>query len=229
VTVDLEDEVIGPHCLSAREAGEYLRGAPWRRFAVMGDSMAAGIGGPSAGYADVPWPARVVRALRYSRPDIAYLNTGRANLRTADILRTQLQPVLDFGPDLVTIVAGANDAFSRSSDLDVVQDSLDATCGGFTERGAHLLLFTVTNVFDRSERLAGHGTRIADLNDRIRALAARHGATLVEMWDHPVRHAPELMSADGIHFSMMGQAVLASEIVRGLATTAGARSGMGAF
>lgn len=218
--MDLEDEVIGPYCLSAGEAGECLRGAPWRRFAVMGDSMAAGLGGPSAGYADVPWPERVVEALRYSGRDVAYLNTGQANLRTADILRTQLQPVLDFRPDLVTIVAGSNDAFSRSSDLDEVQDSLDATCGVFAERGAHLLLFTVTNVFDKSERLAPHGTRIADLNDRIRALAGKHAATLIEMWDHPVRHAPDLISADGIHFSMMGHAVLASEIVRGLATTA---------
>lgn len=223
MTLDLKDEVVGPHCLSAREAGEYLRGAPWRRFAVMGDSMAAGVGGPSSGYADVPWPVRVVEALRYSRPDVAYLNTGEANLRTADILATQLDRVLDFRPDLVTIVAGSNDAFSRSADLDVVQDSLDATCATFTERGAHLLLFTVTNVFDKSERLAPFGKRIADLNDRIRVLAAKHGATLIEMWDHPIRHAPELMSADGIHFSMMGQAVLASEIVRGLATSAGAR------
>lgn len=224
MTVELEDEVLGPHCLSAREAGEYLRAAPWRRFAVMGDSMAAGVGGPSAGYADLPWPARVVQALRYSRPDVAYLNTGVANLKTAEILRTQLEPVLDFQPDLVSIVAGSNDAFSRSSDLDEVQDSLDATYATFTERGAHLLLFTVTNVFDKSEQLAPFGKRIADLNDRIRALAAKHQATLIEMWDHPIRHAPELMSADGLHFSMMGQAVLASEIVRGLATTAGARS-----
>jgi lysophospholipase L1-like esterase len=224
MTVGLQDEVLGEHCLSAHDAGEYLRGAPWRRFAVMGDSMAAGIGGPSTGYADVPWPERVVRALRHSRPDVAYLNTGAVNLRTADILRTQLQPVLEFEPDLVTIVAGSNDAFSRSSDLDVVQTSLDETCGTFTERGAHLLLFTVTNVFDKSEKLAPFGERIADLNDRIRTLAAKHEATLIEMWDHPIRHAPELMSADGIHFSMMGQAVLASEIVRGLATSAGTRS-----
>jgi lysophospholipase L1-like esterase len=224
MTVALEDEVLGPHCLSAHEAGEHLRGAPWRRFAVMGDSMAAGIGGPSAGYADVSWPVRVFQALRYSRPEVAYLNTGAANLRTADILATQLERVLDFGPDLVTIVAGSNDAFSRSADLAVVQDSLDAACATFTDRGAHLLLFTVTNVFDRSEQLAPFGKRIADLNDRIRALAAKHGATLIEMWDHPIRHAPELMSADGIHFSMMGQAVLAAEIVKGLATSAGTRS-----
>lgn len=223
MTVGLENEVIAPHCLSARDAGELLSGAPWRRFAVMGDSMAAGVGGPSAGYADVTWAGRVVEALRFSRSDVAYLNTGQANLRTAEILRTQLQPVLDFEPDLVTLVAGSNDAFSRSADLAVVQDSLDAACQSLTERGAHLLLFTVTNVFDKSPQLAPFGERIADLNSRIRALAAKHGATLVEMWDHPIRHAPDLMSADGIHFSMMGQAVLASEIVRALAASAGAR------
>ncbi|HEY0166634.1 MAG TPA: SGNH/GDSL hydrolase family protein [Jatrophihabitans sp.] len=223
MTVGLEHEVAAPHCLSAREAGELLSGAPWRRWAVMGDSMAAGVGGPSAGYADVPWAERVVQALRFSRSEVDYLNTGQANLRTADILRTQLQPVLDFQPDLVTVVAGSNDAFSRSGDLAVVQDSLDAACQRLTEGGAHLLLFTVTNVFDKSPQLAPFGERIADLNDRIRALAGKHKATLVEMWDHPIRHAPDLMSADGIHFSMMGQAVLASEIVRALAASAGAR------
>ena len=224
MTVGLEHEVTSPHCLSAREAGELMSGTPWRRFAVMGDSMAAGVGGPSAGFADVTWPERVLEALRFSRSEVAYLNTGQVNLRTADILRTQLQPVLDFEPDLVTLVAGSNDAFSRSADLAVVQDSLDDACRRLTEHGAHLLLFTVTNVFDKSPQLARFGERIADLNDRIRALAGKHEATLVEMWDHPIRHAPDLMSADGIHFAMMGQAVLASEIVKALAASAGARS-----
>ena len=75
--------------------------------------------------------------------------------------------MLDFEPDLVTLVAGSNDAFSRSADLAVIEDSLDAACQRLTQGGAHLLLFTVTNVFDKSPKLASFGERIADLNSRI--------------------------------------------------------------
>jgi lysophospholipase L1-like esterase len=37
------------------------------------------------------------------------------------------------------------------------------------------------------------------------------------MWSHPVNSRPDLLSADRIHFSAAGQAVMAAELVKALA------------
>ena len=40
---------------------------------------------------------------------------------------------------------------------------------------------------------------------------------VIDMWDHPIMKRPDLLSADRIHFAASGQAVMAAEVVRGLA------------
>lgn len=216
---DTSVESTDPYCVNEHDATALLRGAPWRRLAVMGDSFAAGTGGPRPGYADVPWPERIARALRGVHPDLAYLNTGVVGQRTAQVRETQLEQVLAFRPDLVNVAAGGNDLFSANPRLDQVEAELDAVYGALTGIGAHVFAFTVADVFESFPELASFRETVDDLNGRIRKVAAAHGATLVDMWDHPIRRSPTLLSADGIHFSMEGQAVLAGEILRALATT----------
>jgi lysophospholipase L1-like esterase len=216
MTEDLSREAADPLCLSHDEAVRLLHGAPWRRFAAMGDSFAAGIGGPSHGYADTSWPERIAAALGAGRPDFQYLNTGVIGKRAAEARAEQLERVMAFEPDLVNVAVGGNDLFDPEPDLDAVEADLDAVYGALRSRGADVFAFTVANVFDTVPELADFGTRVAAFNDRIRAVATRHDAMLVEMWDHPVRKRPELMSKDGIHFAMEGHAALAAEIVRTL-------------
>ncbi|SDO18635.1 SGNH/GDSL hydrolase family protein [Actinacidiphila guanduensis] len=216
MTEDLSREAADPLCLSQEESARLLRGAPWQRFVAMGDSFAAGVGGPSRGYATVSWPKRVAAALGEGRPDFAYLNTGVIGKRTAEVRAEQLEQVMAFEPDLVNVAAGGNDIFDPEPDFDAVEENLDAVYTALRGRGADVFAFTVANVFDTVPELAEFGLRVAELNSRIRAVAARHDAMVVEMWDHPVRKRPELMSEDGIHFAMEGQAALAAEIVRTL-------------
>jgi lysophospholipase L1-like esterase len=217
MTEDLRLETADSLCVSPDEAARLLRDAPWRRLAVMGDSFAKGLGGPSPGYATKPWPERVATALGAGHPDFAYLNTGVEGLRTAEVRAGQLERVLAFKPDLVNVAAGGNDLFDPEPDLDAVEAELDAIYAALREQGADVFAFTVTNVFDVIPGLAPFLEPMAALNERIRAVATRHGAVLVEMWEHPVRLSPNLMSADGIHFAMKGHAALATQIVRTLA------------
>jgi lysophospholipase L1-like esterase len=217
VTEDHAREMADPHCLSGEAASELLRGAPWRRFAVMGDSYAEGVGDPSLGYADVAWPQRVADALRSVQPQLEYLNTGQRGLRAAQVRQTQLDRVLAFEPDLVNVACGGNDLLCRTPDLDAAQAEMEAIYLALRGQGAHIFACTVVNVFDAFPELAGFRDLVAALNDRIRTVAERHGATLVEMWDHPVRASSTLLSSDGMHFAMHGHAVLAAEIIRGLA------------
>lgn len=59
-------------------------------------------------------------------------------------------------------------------------------------------------------------TRIETLNAITRRVASTFDAVIVDFYDHPVNDRPELVSADGIHFSAVGQAVMAAEYIRHL-------------
>ncbi|HLS75416.1 MAG TPA: SGNH/GDSL hydrolase family protein [Nocardia sp.] len=220
-------EQTDPLLLGPDEAVTLLRGAPWRRYAVLGDSIAKGIGDPSPGYEPVGWAERVVTALRGVDPGLSYLNTGRMGATTAEVREQQLPRVLEFEPDLVHVTCGGNDLFvAAEPDLDALRANLDALFAPLAATGAQLCTFTVADVWE-TERMAPMAVmreRMAALNTAISEVAARYDALLVDFWHHPVRLRPELMSADLIHFTTSGHAVVATEMIRALATLVPAAS-----
>ena len=55
-------EAQDPYVLSPAEESELLAGHPWSRFAVLGDSIAMGMGDPTEGYVTATWGGRVAAA-----------------------------------------------------------------------------------------------------------------------------------------------------------------------
>jgi len=213
-------ESTDPMLLGPNAAGELMRGARWRRYAVLGDSIAQGIGDPSPGYLPTGWADRVVTALRAADPELHYLNTGRMGATTAQVLTHQLPRVLEFEPDLVHIICGGNDLFVPEPDLDALRANLNALFAPLAATGAQLCTFTVADVWE-TERMASMAPmreRMAGLNAIIRDVASAHDALLVDFWAHPLRLRPELMSSDLIHFASSGHAVVATEMIRALST-----------
>src|SRR5258705_3461422 len=87
-------ESADPYCLRDGEASALLAGHPWRRFAVLGDSIAEGLTEPVDGYHPLAFPDRVRAELARERPGLAYLNLGRRDLPVADVHATQHSPAL---------------------------------------------------------------------------------------------------------------------------------------
>ncbi|MGW6375349.1 SGNH/GDSL hydrolase family protein [Rhodococcus sp. NPDC055112] len=211
----IRTEATDPMCLEAEEIRILLTDAPWSRFAVMGDSIAKGIGDPSPGYETAAWADRVAAGLKSARPDVSYLNTGRMGATSAEVLDEQLQTVLDFEPDLVHITFGGNDLWLPDADLDAMARNLETAFSAAHRSGAQISTLALADVFV-GRRMQPMRDRIAHLNDVTRGLAATYDAILVDLWGHPLRLRPDLMSADRIHFTMSGYAVVASEMVRAL-------------
>ncbi|MFI6082931.1 SGNH/GDSL hydrolase family protein [Streptomyces sp. NPDC051217] len=209
-------EETDPFCLSPARAARLLAGAPWRRFAVAGDSLAAGTGDPSPGYANVPWAERVAGVLRGVRPESAYLNTGTIGATAADTLARQMDEIVAFGPDLLHVSCGANDLFRRRPDFDLVERTARQVFELAAGTGARLTTFTLGRAFD-VPAIPDFPQRVRTLNDITLRLVGEYDMVLVDMWDHPLNARPDLLSADRIHFSTSGQAVLASEMVKALA------------
>ncbi|MET9556243.1 SGNH/GDSL hydrolase family protein [Streptomyces sp. NPDC006645] len=211
-------EEADPFCLTPGRAAQLLAGSPWRRFAVAGDSLAAGTGGPSPGYTHLPWGDRVADALCRERPELVCLNTGTIGATTADTLRRQMDEVVAFRPDLLHISCGANDLFRQRPDFDAVERTARRVFERAAGTGARLTTFTLGRAF-HVPAFPDFPERVRMLNAIILGLAVEFDVLVIDMWDHPVNSRPDLLSADRIHFSASGQAVLASEVINALAGT----------
>ena len=214
-TADILTEETDPFCLAPEEAAGLLRDAPWRRFAVIGDSLSRGTGDPCPGYGDQGWSDRVADILRRVHPDLAYLNSAEIRATTEQTLDGQIDAMVEFGPDLLHLPCGANDIVRRTPDFRAIELTMRRMYDIAADTGAQLTTFTlgrayVVPVFE------DWTDRVETLNAITRVIAAEYGAIVIDMYDHPVNGRENLLSADRIHFSTSGQAVMAAEVVKQL-------------
>ncbi|OON27552.1 MULTISPECIES: SGNH/GDSL hydrolase family protein [unclassified Micromonospora] len=213
-------EATDPYCLRAGESARLLAGHPWRRFVVLGDSVAEGLCEPVDGYPEVQWADRIAAELDAARPGLAYLNLGLRGLRAHEVRATQLAPAVEFGPDLALVVCGGNDAFRSAYDADAVDAELAAMVAGLQEAGADVVtvgMFDVSHSPAVPARLRESlGERMRRLATHTRALGERLGTLHVHLTDHPAVADPTLYSGDGRHGSARSDAIAAAETVRRL-------------
>lgn len=215
------NEATDPYCLRAEESGTLLRGHPWRRFAVLGDSVAEGLCEPVDGYPDVQLADRIAAELRATAPDLAYLNLGLRGLRAHQVRASQLGPALEFGPDLALVVCGGNDAFRPGYDAEAVDAEITAMVQALQNAGAAVI---TVGMFDVSyspavpePHRAGLGVRMRRLAEHTRAVAHRLGTVHVHLTDHPLTADPSIYSGDGRHGSARSDAIATAETLRRLA------------
>ena len=214
------NEATDPYCLAPGESEELLGGHPWRRFVVLGDSVVQGLCEPVDGYSDLQWADRIAAELRAIRPELAYLNLGISGLRSREILATQLDPALAFGPDLALVVGGGNDAFPATYDPDRVDRALTLMITALQDAGAEVMTL---GMFDISYSPAvadwlrpGLRQRMRTLSTRTAALADKLGTIHINLTDHPLSTDPGIYSSDGRHGNARSDAVAAAETVRAL-------------
>lgn len=205
-----------PEVLPDQDLTALLRGARWRRLAVLGDSVAEGVREPLDGYRDLSWVDRIAAAA----PGLAVLNLGRRNLLTAEVRASQLEPALAYRPDLAIVAAGGNDALRRSFDPGAVERELVAIVGPLRRAGADVLLLELMDIVTSGlvprEHAAALDGRMRPLAELTRRVARRHGAILVEMRGHPTSADPGVYASDRLHLNARGHAIVGSEAIRAL-------------
>lgn len=216
-----------PYRLTADQEDALLAGAPWQRLAVLGDSIAEGVGEPTEGFPDQGWAATLGDALARATPGFASLNLGTRDQRADQIRATQLAPALAFDPDLAVVVAGGNDLLRRSFAIDPVADHIEAMVAALRDTGADVVtvgLYDCTGSPYIPDELRGPlSARLHELNNRTWEIALAHGAIHLDYTNDPGSADPSLYGSDGLHGNRRGHAYTAAVAVRTLGTRLGNR------
>lgn len=193
---------------------------PWPqsgRLVCIGDSFTEGVGDEDPHYPNGVrgWSDRVAEELAAHRPGLLYANLAVRGKLLGQILAEQLEPALALGPDLVTFYAGGNDLMRPKVDIDGLLEQYDKGVARLTGSGATVVLFTgVDGVEDALFRkMRG---RVAIYNEHVRLMAARHGATLVDMWAMRPLRDRRLWSADRLHLNDLGHTEVAIAVLDAL-------------
>jgi lysophospholipase L1-like esterase len=213
-------EAADPYCLRVGEAAALLAGHPWHRFAVLGDSVAQGVGDVVAGYLELSWVDRIAAELRVSRRDLAYLNLGRRDATAAQVAAEQLAAAVDFAPDLAIVTCGGNDALRPDYRPAEVDRELTAIVGALQSGGADVVTVSMLVLphypaipVPLRPRVTG---RLRLLADHTAAVGASLETLHVYLAEHPLREDLDIYSADGIHGNVRTHAVAAAETIRRL-------------
>jgi lysophospholipase L1-like esterase len=217
-----------PDVLAFASQVALLRGAPWRRVAVLGDSIAEGVREPHDGYLDLSWIDRIAEPLRAVVPGLTLTNLGLRDLLAAEVRERQLVAALGFRPDLAIVAAGGNDALHRSFAPDAVAREFDGIVGPLRRGGADVLMIELMDIVasglvppDYARPL---DERMLALAQVTRTVAHHHGALLVEMRDHHASADPDVYSSDRLHLNARGHAIVGSEAVRVLSHAVATRA-----
>ncbi|MFL5896714.1 MAG: SGNH/GDSL hydrolase family protein [Thermoleophilaceae bacterium] len=210
-------EAQDPYVLTPAEESELLAGHPWSRFAVLGDSIALGMGDPTEGYLTVPWAGRVAAALAREREGLTYANLARHGAKAADIRDAQLGPALALAPDLVAIIGGGNDVLSEEPvDIAPVKAALDDIVVALTDSGATVVTYETVD-FGRAfpdPAFADFNRRLLELYAATREIARERGTVHVDIYSEPWAGERYCFSADLQHPTMRAQALAASATIR---------------
>jgi lysophospholipase L1-like esterase len=213
-----EAEARDPHLLSPAEQSELLAGHPWSRFAVLGDSIAKGMGDPTEGYLTATWGGRLAAALARDRAGFTYANLARHRAKAADIRDEQLGPALDFAPDLVAFIGGGNDLFAEEFDIASVRATIDAIVAALTDAGATVVTYEALD-FPRAfpdPAFEEFNRRLLELYAATREVARERGTVHVDLYSEPWARERYCFSADLQHPTMRAQALCASATARAL-------------
>lgn len=192
------------------------------RFVALGDSFTEGVGDddPSRPNGVRGWADRVAEALAASSPNFRYANLAIRGRLLNQVLAEQLDPALQLEPDLVSLHAGGNDLLRPRVDIDVLARAYENAVAQLARSGATVVLFTwVDGASDPVFRqLRG---RTAIYNEHIRVVAARYGATVVDLWGMRQLQDRRMWSADRLHLNSLGHTEVAAAVLDALGVAHG--------
>ena len=191
--------------------------AVFHRYVALGDSGTEGVGDePHPDGSERGWADRLAEVLAEANPQLLYANLAVRGSLAAQVHEQQLALALALEPDLITVVAGINDIVRPRLDLDASLAHMDEMLRDLVASAATVVTATFPDVspINPVARLARK--RLHHFNHRLRAIAAKRGALLVEAEDFPILADRRMWCEDRLHLSPEGHRGLAAATARTL-------------
>lgn len=190
----------------------------WHHYVAMGDSFTEGFGDSVDGFATLGVADRLAAALRGSNPDLGYTNLAERGLLVREIREQQLETALRLRPDLVSVVAGANDILTGRFSATGWEEEFRTIYEALTQVGATIITanlpdFPILRTL-KEPLQARVRSNIARGNSVIERLAAGYRTVFVDAWGISQRSDPGDWSADGVHLNSRGYFKFAQETLK---------------
>jgi lysophospholipase L1-like esterase len=186
---------------------------PYARFVALGDSTTEGVGDePYPDGSEHGWADRFAARLATTSPGLAYANLAVRGRRIAEVHDEQLAPALALRPDIVSVIAGLNDAIRPSFDLDAALGHMHAMQSALRASGATVLstTFPDTSSFAPFARLLR--TRLAAFNAGLRDVAHETGTLVLDTDQIAFAGDPRLWCEDRLHLNALGHQRMAAAL-----------------
>jgi len=181
----------------------------WRRYVALGDSLTEGLCDPGPDGTLRGWADRLALLLA-ARGGLRYANLAIRSQRVADVCGPQLERALELGPDLVSILVGANDLVKARVDVAALAEMLERAVVRLRASGAAVVLVTP---FLPGRRAASiYARRFAAFATELVGIAARTGSILVDTDLHPELGERPYWGEDLVHLSSRGHRFLAYRV-----------------
>lgn len=189
----------------------------WRRYVAIGDSFTEGIGDPVPGSPGNHrgWADRVAEVLATGSADFTYGNLAVRGRLLQQVIDEQVEPALALEPDLVTANGGGNDILRPGGDPDDIAARFEGMIERLRASGATVVIFTGMDVgwAPVFSRLRG---RVAILNENLRAIAARQGCVVVDLWAASELKDARMWDVDRLHLAPHGHHTVATMVLDAL-------------
>ncbi|PRY41432.1 SGNH/GDSL hydrolase family protein [Umezawaea tangerina] len=202
-----------PHETSAPDP---VRSTEYLRYVALGDSQTEGVGDGDDITGLRGWADRLAENLTVGNPGFRYANLAVRGRRAGEVRAEQLGPALALRPDVATVVAGVNDLLRPRVETAAVVGHLEAMFAALTESGARVATVTFPDLTRVIPLARPVRSRILDINDRIRAAAARHGVAVAEIARHSSVADRRFWSEDRLHCSPLGHQLIADAVAHAL-------------
>lgn len=189
----------------------------WKRFVAIGDSFTEGIGDEIEGIALKSW---VDHFVQLCENDIEYANFAKRGLVTEEIRSQQLEKALTFNPDLVSLIAGANDVLKGRWNHDAYKNDMEFMIDILSKKGADIMIanlpdFTVRLPFPSGKKQVLK-EKLLEANEVILSLSREYKLHHVDFWNHHLVNDNTLWSTDFIHPNSKGYVKVAELIFSSL-------------
>ncbi|QQA23803.1 SGNH/GDSL hydrolase family protein [Bacillus cereus] len=189
----------------------------WKRFVAIGDSFTEGIGDEVEGIALKSW---VDHFVQLCVNDIEYANFAKRGLVTKEIRSQQLEKALTFNPDLVCLIAGANDVLKGRWNHYAYKEDMKCMIDTLSKTGADIMIanlpdFTVRLPFS-TEKKQVLKEQLLEANEVILSLSREYKLHHIDFWNHHVVNDNTLWSKDFIHPNSKGYVKVAELIFSSL-------------